>query len=75
MTRRPIGQVLLAHTGELMAIPGVVGTGEGTSAGRPALVVLVERRTPAIVARIPREIEGYPVEVRETGKVRALQGR
>lgn len=58
-----------------MAIPGVIGTGEGASRGAPVILVLVARRTPEIDARVPRLLEGYPVEVRVVGHVRKLDQR
>jgi len=69
---RPIGEVLQAHSPELMAIPGVVGTGEGELRGEPAILVLVARRTPEIDSRVPKRLEGYPVDVRVVGEVRAV---
>jgi hypothetical protein len=75
MPSRPISDVLKSHTSELMAIPGVSGTGEGASGGRPVILVLVARRTPELEARVPREIEGYSVEIRVVGEVRKLGGK
>ncbi|HEY2955937.1 MAG TPA: hypothetical protein VGK89_11885 [Candidatus Eisenbacteria bacterium] len=72
MTTRPIAEVLAAHTPELMAIAGVVGTAEGERDGRPLFVILVRSATPRLRARLPRRLEGYPVEIRETGTIRAL---
>ncbi len=69
---RPFEEVLREHTPGLMAVPGVIGTGQGERAGQPILVVYVTRRTPELERRVPREIEGYRVEIRETGQVRAL---
>ena len=66
-----ITETLHNHTDSLMAIPGVVGVGEGRSAGAPALQVLVVRRTPELARRLPRSLEGYPVEVVETGVIEA----
>jgi hypothetical protein len=75
-SHRPLADVLKSHTPELMGIEGVVGTGEGKlgdqPGGRPVILVLVARRTPEIDARIPKEIEGYPVEIRAVGEVRKL---
>jgi len=75
-SQRPMADVLKSHTPELMSIDGVVGTGEGKlgdrPGGRPAILVLVARRTPEIDARVPKEIEGYPVEIRVVGEVRKL---
>lgn len=55
-----------------MAIPGVIGTGEGESGGAPVLLVLVSRRTPEIDSRVPQLLEGYPVQVRVVGDVKKL---
>jgi hypothetical protein len=66
-----ITQVLAAHTDRLMAIRGVVGVGQGRLGDRPAVQVLVERDTPALRARLPDSVEGYPVQVMETGRIQA----
>jgi hypothetical protein len=71
MPAKPIAEVLAAHTPQLMEIPGVVGTGEGARDGKPVVLVLVEHMTPEVKTRIPAVIEGYPVELRETGRVSA----
>ncbi len=73
VTQRPIPEVLQAHTPGLMAIPGVVGTAQGETGGTPAILVLVSHRNAEIDARVPRELEGYPVEVRVVGEVRKLK--
>ena len=65
MTAPEAADVLRRHTPALMAIPGVTGTGEGKRGDRTVLIVYVARATPDLTQRIPREIEGYPVEVRE----------
>ena len=43
--RPPLADVLRQHTPSLLAISGVVGTGEGRSDGQPVFVVIVVRRT------------------------------
>ncbi len=63
---------LKAHTPRLMSLPGVVGVGEGRCAGAPCVKVLVLEKTPELVERIGDAIEGYKVEVVETGEIRAL---
>ena len=75
VTSKPISEVLQAHTPELMAIPGVIGTGEGELRGERTVLVLVTRRTPEIDARVPKRLEGYPVDIRVVGEVRKLHGR
>ena len=59
------------HEKELMAIEGVEGIGVGRdSIGNDAIVVYL--RTDDVKSRIPRTIEGYPVETRVTGIIDAL---
>ena len=71
MQHAPIADVLARHTPDLLAIPGVNGTGEGAEAGEPVVVVFVVDDTPDLRARLPRMIDGYRVVVRATGTVRA----
>ena len=66
-----VTRVLERHTDSLMKIPGVVGTAEGSCAGRPCLLVLVERLTPEIQKAIPERLDGVQVEIRETGRIQA----
>ena len=72
---RTVADVLRAHTAELMKIPGVVGTGEGEIRGEPAVVVLVSRKTAEVNAHVPHRLEGYPVQVKVVGDVRAKGDR
>ena len=71
MTDSDFADVLRRHTPELMAIPGVTGTGEGKRGAQAILVVYVARATPELRERLPQEIEGHPVEMREIGQVTA----
>jgi hypothetical protein len=68
-----ITEALAAHTDSLMAIPGVVGVGEGAVEGRPAVHVLVTELSEALRRRLPDQIEGFPVQVVETGVIRPQQ--
>jgi hypothetical protein len=56
-----------------MSVSGVVGTAQGDCAGRPCILVLVERMTPSLRQQVPKELEGVPVEIRETGRIEARQ--
>lgn len=67
--RPDISTVLARHTDSLMAIPGVVGVGEGQQAGSPAVFVMVERNTAELGAALPDSLEGYAVVVSETGRI------
>jgi len=64
--------VLARHTEHLMSIPGVVGTGEGEQNGRPCIVVFVIEKTAEIERLIPKELEGYPVRIEESGEIGPL---
>jgi hypothetical protein len=66
-----VAQVLDRHTPRLRSVAGVVGTAEGRCAGKPCILVLVERLTAALRQAIPSELEGIPVEVKETGRIEA----
>jgi hypothetical protein len=71
LSRPTVTQVLERHTASLMSVVGVVGTAEGECAGQPCILVLVERATPALRQAIPSQLDGIPVEVRETGRIEA----
>jgi hypothetical protein len=70
--KKPIEQVLKEHTGDLMSLPGVVGTGQGLCSGQPCIKVFVSKKTAKLEKRIPKNLEGYPVVIQETGKFKAL---
>lgn len=67
-----ITEVLKKYTDEWMAIPGVIGTGEGEADGKPAILVLVEERSDTIDKKIPKTIEGHKVVIEATGAIEAL---
>lgn len=66
-----ISEVLGAHSDSLMTIPGVIGVGEGRVKDQPSIQVLVIRRSANLVARLPSSLEGYPVDIVETGVIEA----
>ena len=70
-----IEAVLKRHTDSLMSLPGVVGTGQGECSGKPCIKVLVITKTPGLLEKIPSSIEGYLVEIQETGEIRPLDSR
>ncbi|MFO7852022.1 MAG: hypothetical protein ACQERS_11310 [Bacteroidota bacterium] len=67
-----IEEALKKHTGELMKIAGVTGTGQGLCQGRPCIKVFVTKKSDKLLQQIPGIIEGYPVILEETGTFRAL---
>lgn len=75
MTEKSIESVLDAHSPALMAHPEVVGTGVGLCDGSPCIKVFVIARSAELRQRIGAEIEGYRVDLVETGPIRALEPR
>ena len=69
---KTIERVLEEHTDRLMALPGVVGTAQGLCSGQPCIRVFVVEKTDDLLKQIPPEIEGYPVDIQETGEFRKL---
>ena len=72
MPKKSIEVVLQENTEKLMAVPEVVGTGEGLCNNKPCIKVFVVKKTSELQKKIPRTLEGYPVELEETGEIRAL---
>lgn len=70
MPEKTIESVLEEHTDTLMAIPGVVGTAQSECQDAPCIKVYVTELTAELRGRIPPTIEGYPVSVQETGRIR-----
>lgn len=70
---RSLSEVLKAHATDLMAIDGVTMVYEGElEDGRSCLVIAVQELDDALLERLPAQLEGYPVDVRESGTIRPL---
>ena len=65
-----VKEVQARHEKELMSLPGVLGVGIGSEAGKAVLQVLVDK-TARKKPKLPTEIEGVPVKVVQTGKILA----
>ena len=61
------------HAEELMSIPGVVGVYEGQTGDQPVLRVMVLARADSILRRVPKTLEGYPVEIEVTGPIKPMK--
>lgn len=72
MSSGKIREVLNRHTDELMAVPGVVGVAEGLSQGRSCIKVFVVDRNSKLLRRIPETIEGFLLQIEESGEFQAL---
>ena len=66
-----VAAVIERHSAALLGMPGVVGVAQGERGGHPVVQILVERRTPELVGRLPRSLDGYPVVVVESGVLRS----
>ncbi len=71
MKETSIKDVLQRHTPQLMSISGVVGTGIGECDGKPCIKVLVIKRTPELIQKIPSSLDGFPVVIEARGIIRA----
>lgn len=67
-----IMEVQKKHQHEIMAVPGVVGVGIGAENGNLVLKVLVKKKTPALIEKIPTELDGFKVMLEEVGEIKAL---
>ena len=72
---RDINAVLADHDDKLLAIPGVVGVYVGVTSDEttPCLKVMLARNDARLNGRIPRMLEGHPVETEVTGEIRPLK--
>ena len=60
------------HEARLLKLPGVVSVGIGlTKNGQSAIIIGLEGPNAETEAQLPSMIEGYPVEVRIVGTVKA----
>jgi hypothetical protein len=67
-------QAIELHADSLMAIPGVTGVYEGrTPQGKTVLRVMLLARSKDAEQRIPREIEGFPVEIEVSGEIEPMR--
>ncbi len=72
MTNVNIKEVLKRHTDKLMAVPGVVGVGEGKTRGKQCIRIFVIDGSSESLKLLPDNLDGYPVIIEESGEFRAL---
>ena len=72
MPNRSLEEVLQEHTDSLMTMSGVMGTAQGLCDGEPCIRLFVIKKSDELMGQIPPMIEGYPVDVQETGEFRKL---
>lgn len=60
------------HADRLLTLPGVVSLGIGRDGdGREVIVIGLDQPRPETQARLPAQLEGYPVRVEVIGTVKA----
>lgn len=72
--KKSIEAVKAAHEMKLMDIEGVqgVGIGQQAKADGLAIKVYVDNKTKALQEKLPKELEGHPVEIEVSGEFNAL---
>jgi len=71
MRAKTIEAALKEHTAKLMSIAGVVGAAQGICGDKPCIKIFVIEKTPALTQQIPEIIEGFPVDLEESGEIHA----
>jgi len=70
-----IEAVLRKHEDDLLAYPNVNAVAVGKHAGRPVIKVMVVRKVPEASLQpeqiLPKELEGYALDVEEIGEITA----
>lgn len=72
MPEKTIASVLVEHKAKLMALRGITGVAIGSCSGEPCIKVYVAQKNYQLLQQIPSTLEGYRVDVEETGEFRAL---
>ncbi len=71
---KSIDDVIKVYADSMLAIPGVVGLYHGLDEnGKSCLKVMVVKRTAELEKRIPKQIEGFTVEIDETGEIKPMK--
>ena len=60
------------YEAKIMKIDGVVGIGIGMENNQDAIVVFVKERTARIDKKVPKQLKGFPVVIRESGRISAF---
>ena len=72
--KKDINQVLNVHAKKLMEIQGVTGLFVGqTEKGEPCIKVMVVKKNADFNKKIPRQLDGYPVIIHESGIIRPME--
>lgn len=68
-----IQEVKKKHEASILKIEGVVSVGIGFKEDRTqAIIIGLKQETQDLIQQIPTNLDGYPVEIRIVGSVKAL---
>lgn len=74
MALADINDVMERHSGELMALSGVVGVYvSALDDGTPCIKIMVIEKTADLENKIPKRLEGHPTVIVETGNIVPLR--
>ena len=74
MPTRDINDVLKDHEKEMMSLSGVVGIYIGAQEnGALCIRVMLKEKSAELEQKIPKTLEGYPVEIEVTGEIKPLR--
>lgn len=65
-----LGEVVQKYTLVWMQIEGVIGAGEGEKNGKPCIHILVQKKTLSLINKLPANVDGYQVVLKEVGPSR-----
>jgi hypothetical protein len=73
MERKPLNEVFIEYQDSLLSIPGAQGFYESIMEnGEKCIVIMIESDTESIRKNIPDSLEGYPVKLNVTGKIKPM---
>jgi hypothetical protein len=71
--KRSIETVLNENAAKWMALEGVVGVCQGEQDGQDCIKILVIQKTKQLQSVLPKQADGYPVVIEETGVIRPMK--
>jgi len=73
MQKKSIEEVMREHSDKIMSIEGVVGFYQGKlDDGRDCITIMVIELNEKLEELLPKELDGYPVIIEETGEIKPM---
>jgi hypothetical protein len=69
---KTIQEVQEKYTDSMMSIPGVEGIGIGEKNKKECIIIFVSKTIKEMKKKLPKELDGFPVKIQNTGKIHAL---